>query len=94
MEAELFSLFDVQNLKKINESSTFRLIARHKVAANLRASYTPQLAVRLLVNCDLWLEVCLFVDHFNDLRSALIVRHLVDLNCGYAETAVVAPINF
>lgn len=73
------SLFTIYNFDKKN----FYEISRRQVSINLPITYTPTLATHLLIKCDLFLEAVLFVDHFNDVRSALIMRHFVDLNFGF-----------
>jgi len=43
---------------------------RSEIASRLPAEYTPTFVVEMLCLCGHWLEALLFVDHFNDLRSA------------------------
>lgn len=58
-------------------------ILRQKIANILPSEYSPNFVVLLLWNCELYLEALLFADHFNDLRSQLILRFLIDKICGY-----------
>lgn len=56
----------------------YQRVAPRQVAENLPAVYTPQLAVQLLCRSNNWLEACLFADHFNDLRTQLLLRAVTD----------------
>jgi hypothetical protein len=58
-------------------------INRQDVSIKLPITYSPSLAVQLLFKCGLLLETTFYVEHFNDIRSALIIRHLVDIKYGY-----------
>ncbi|KAI1705496.1 hypothetical protein DdX_13636 [Ditylenchus destructor] len=51
---------------------------RSILAADLPPEYSPALVVHLLCRCECWLEAILFLDHFNDFRSQLILRQLYD----------------
>lgn len=56
---------------------------RQKIANILPSEYSPNFVVILLWNCELYLEALLFVDYFNDLRSQLILRYLIDYIYGF-----------
>ncbi|KAI6175933.1 hypothetical protein M3Y97_00744300 [Aphelenchoides bicaudatus] len=75
------SLFQLADNYVIRDSD-FYVVDRRRLSINLPVTYTPSLAVQLLFKCNLFLEAVFFVEQFNDLRSALIARHLVDLKCG------------
>jgi hypothetical protein len=48
------------------------------MAELLPADYSPTFALRLLLSQSLLVEAVFFTDHFNCLRTALVVRLLVD----------------
>lgn len=75
-----FILIVIKHL--VIRDSDFYVVDRRRLSINLPVTYTPSLAVQLLFKCNLFLEAVFFVEQFNDLRSALIARHLVDLKCG------------
>ena len=79
------SLFVWQQTADGDKDEDYRVLtSRRRVAAALPPMATPTLATRLLWRFASPLEALLFVDHFNDFRAALALRHLVDLNCGLA----------
>ncbi|KAI1713282.1 hypothetical protein Ddc_12043 [Ditylenchus destructor] len=57
---------------------------RSTLAADLPPEYSPALVVHLFCRCDCWLEAILFLDHFNDFRSQLILRHLYDQRSNFS----------
>lgn len=42
------------------------------------------MATQLLFECGLFLEAAFFVEQFNDVRSALMIRHLIDSSYRYS----------
>lgn len=60
----------------------YKEIPRPVIAENLPGQYTPKLALILLYKYTSPLEAVLYSDHFNDLRSCLILRFVTDQKLG------------
>lgn len=71
------SLFKIADQNVLNTGEYYE-INRQNVSINLPIIYTPTLAAHLLFKCSRLLETVFYVDQFNDVRSGLIIRYLVD----------------
>ncbi|CAD5227617.1 unnamed protein product [Bursaphelenchus xylophilus] len=60
------------------DKSKYKKLQSDYVSANIPPTYSPALPVQLLCYTGHLTEACLYIDHFNDLRSQLILRVLAD----------------
>ncbi|CAB3406147.1 unnamed protein product [Caenorhabditis bovis] len=77
-EEELPSLYLWGCYEEKDIAGKWQLIDRNEVSQKLPADFSPALPVLILVRCDHLIEAISYADHFDDRRSALVLRLLAD----------------